>query len=335
MDEKPTLITIANAIEKFADFICTTHSEDTVRAYKNGLYAFCAMLLDNHIDPKTSGVNAINNDFLSAFVTYLENYSPATERLYLHSVKRFYEFIEAEGFVKVNLSRAKQLIRQREKKPRRQPLLVSENVIGTILNFISNIDNLIKDDSNDEINILLRALRDRAFLLTLADTGLRVHEACNLRRGDVDWNEGQAMIIGKGNKQAIIRFSTRSLRALKDYISARAALDGASGRPLPTQPHFAPHDKGAGKKGQPITTTTGRNIVTERVHQALGEQDTGQITPHSFRHYFVTIVLRASGNLKLAQELARHSNIQTTQQYAHLSNDELDRGYHDIFEKNL
>jgi hypothetical protein len=41
------------------------------------------------------------------------------------------------------------------------------------------------------------------------------------------------------------------------------------------------------------------------VHQALGEQDTGQITPHSFRHYFVTIVLRASGNLKLAQELAR------------------------------
>ncbi len=143
------------------------------------------------------------------------------------------------------------------------------------------------------------------------------------------------MIVGKGNKQAIIRFSTRSLRALKDYISIRAALDGASGRPLPSLPLIACHDKGAGKKVKPITTTTGRNIVTERVHQALGEQDTGQITPHSFHHYFVTVVLRASGNLKLAQELARHANIQVTQRYARLSDDELDRGYHEIFEKDL
>ena len=73
--------------------------------------------------------------------------------------------------------------------------------------------------------------------------------------------------------------------------------------------------------------------MSERVHQALGEQDSGQITPHSFRHYFVTTVLRASGNLKLAQELARHASIQVTQRYAHLSDNELDQGYHEIFEK--
>lgn len=41
---------------------------------------------------------------------------------------------------------------------------------------------------------------------------------------------------------------------------------------------------------------------------------------------------RASGNLKLAQELARHKNIQVTQRYAHLSDDELDKGYYEIFE---
>jgi site-specific recombinase XerD len=47
----------------------------------------------------------------------------------------------------------------------------------------------------------------------------------------------------------------------------------------------------------------------------------------------VTTVLRASGgNLKLAQELARHRNITVTQRYAHLSDDELDRGYYDIFD---
>ncbi|MCJ7657972.1 MAG: tyrosine-type recombinase/integrase, partial [Anaerolineales bacterium] len=88
-----------------------------------------------------------------------------------------------------------------------------------------------------------------------------------------------------------------------------------------------------GKKVKPITTATGRNIVNQRVAESLGSQAVGTITPHSFRHYFVTTVLRGSGgNLKLAQELARHKNIQVTQRYAHLSDEELDRGYWDIFE---
>lgn len=187
--------------------------------------------------------------------------------------------------------------------------------------------------STDEID-RLRNLRDKAFLVTLADTGLRVHEACNLRRGDIDWNEGHALIIGKGNSQAIVRFSGRSLQVLREYLSARAKLDGGSNRPLPSLPIFARHDKGSGKKVKPITTTTGRNIVKERVEQILGKECVGTITPHSFRHYFVTRVLRSSGNLKLAQELARHKNISVTQRYAHLSNDELDRGYHTIFEEN-
>jgi integrase/recombinase XerC len=46
------------------------------------------------------------------------------------------------------------------------------------------------------------------------------------------------------------------------------------------------------------------------------------------------MVLRGSGgNLKLAQELAQHRDTSTTQLYAHLSNDELDRGYFEIFDR--
>jgi len=85
-------------------------------------------------------------------------------------------------------------------------------------------------------------------VLTLADTGLRVHEACKLRRSDMNWNEGRAAIIAKGDKQAVVRFSTRSMNALKDYLSSRAVLDGGSGKPLPSLPLFASHDKGAAKK---------------------------------------------------------------------------------------
>jgi site-specific recombinase XerD len=176
-------------------------------------------------------------------------------------------------------------------------------------------------------------LRDRALLFTLADTGLRVHEACNLRRGDLDWNEGRAVLIGKGDRQAVVRFSERSLRCLRQYLAARAQLDGATSRPLSALPLFARHDRAAGARVLPISTTTARAIVRQRVGQALGETHRGSITPHSFRHYFVTTVLRGSGgNLKLAQELARHRSIAVTQRYAHLSDDELDRGYYEIFD---
>ncbi len=178
----------------------------------------------------------------------------------------------------------------------------------------------------------LRNLRDRAFLITLADTGLRVHEACGLRRGDIDWLEGKALVIGKGNRQAVVRFSSRSMEAVKEYLSARAILDGSSGKPLGSLPVFSRHDKGAGKKVKPVTTTTGRDIVADWVKTILGNEAIGTITPHSFRHYFVTRVLHSSGNLKLAQELARHKSIAVTQRYAHLNDDELDRGYFDIFE---
>ena len=235
----------------------------------------------------------------------------------------------AERLAEINLPRLRLLIRQRARRPGiRLPQFPADD-IERVLDFVTNSTEQVFDDASDK----LRALRDRAFLLTLADTGLRVQEACNLRRGDVDWNEGRAIVIGKGNKQAVIRFSSRSMRAMRDYLSARSRTDGASNRPLTALPLFARHDKGAGKKVKPITTATGRNIVTEAVKQTLGEEAVGTITPHSFRHYFVTTVLKASGNLKLAQELARHSNIQVTQRYAHLSDDELDRGYYEIFER--
>jgi site-specific recombinase XerD len=64
----------------------------------------------------------------------------------------------------------------------------------------------------------------------------------------------------------------------------------------------------------------------------LGPEAVGTITPHSFRHFFVTRVLTTTGNLKLAQNLARHKNIAVTQRYAHLSDDELDKGYWEVFE---
>lgn len=306
--------------------------QNTAITYAKAMKAFHIMLKENSVDPEVSPASELTEDVLANFAMYLKDYAPATEQLYVQSVQGFYKFLAAERLADINLSRLEFLLKQRVRRPGvRLPQFPAED-IERVLEFVSALENL-STQTEDIQNDKLRALRDRAFLLTLADTGLRVHEACALRRGDIDWNEGRAVIIGKGDKQAVVRFSSRSLQALRDYLSQRAGLDGGSGKPLASLPLFARHDKGAGKKIKPITTTTGRNIVDERVKQALGNSAGENITPHSFRHYFVTTVLRGSGNLKLAQELARHANIQVTQRYAHLSDDELDKGYHDIFEK--
>ena len=321
-------LTISQAISAYLDSVQLARSQNTARTYKNALTIFQRVLQEYWFDPETSPVEKLTEDAIIWLATYLKNFSAPTERLYITAAAGFYEYAAAERLAEINLPRLRLLIRQRARRPGiRLPQFPSEN-IQSVLYFVTNIIERMFDSENEK----LRALRDRAFLLTLADTGLRVHEACNLRRGDVDWNEGRAVIIGKGDKQAVVRFSSRSMRALQDYLTARSHLDGASNRPLSALPIFARHDKGAGKKVKPISTATGRNIVTERVEQALGKEAVGTITPHSFRHYFVTTVLRASGNLKLAQELARHSNIQVTQRYAHLSDDELDKGYYEIFE---
>ena len=316
------------SVDAYLDTVRLARSANTARTYSNAMNSFLLTLQLSHLDPETTPASKASLEWLTDFIADLKSYAPSSERLYLTAVTGWYEFLTAENLAEVNLPGLRQMIRRRARRPGQRLPQFPQNAIQDVLAHAETLSSRPVENKRDRmIN-----LRDRTFLLTLADTGLRVHEACSLRRGDIDWNEGHAIIIGKGNQQAVVRFSERAMSAARDYLNSRSELDGASGRPLSSLPIFSRHDKGAGKRVLPISTTTGRAIIHRRVENALGPDAVGSITPHSFRHYFVTTVLRASGgNLKLAQELARHKNIAVTQRYAHLSDDELDRSYHNIF----
>lgn len=318
---------IQSEIERYFQTVKSSRSANTAKTYLNGLLCYTQTLKNHGVEP-SSPVSAITDDTLLWMISDLKTSATNTERLYLTAVFNFFEFLIAERLVELNIPRLRLMVKQRARRPGIRLPQFPRDMIESVLVYTEQLRTAPSENEEDH----LRNLRDRAFLVTLADTGLRVHEACNLRRGDIDWNEGQAIIIGKGDKQAVVRFSRRSQAALRDYLSARGKLDGASGKQLGALPLFARHDPGAGKKVKPITTTTGRNIVAQRVREALGEDAVGRVTPHSFRHYFVTRILQISNNLKLAQELARHSNIAVTQRYAHLSDSELDQGYWQVFE---
>lgn len=320
--------TIREVIARYIDTVRMARSPRTAATYGNALKSFAQVLGKQGIDVDKDPIGSLSVDHIAEFADALKSLSPATETLYLAATAGFFEYIAADEILQVNLPRLRLIIRQRARRPGQRLPQFPRDAIDEIIKQAEQLAVIPVDSETDH----LINLRDRAFLLTLADTGLRVHEACALRRGDLDWNEGKAIIIGKGNRQAVVRFSSRALKVLHEYITARATLDGASGRPLAALPIFARHDRASGKKIKPITTTTGRNIVARRVKEFLGEQSAGTVTPHSFRHYFVTRVLQSSGNIKLAQELARHRNIAVTQRYAHLSDNELDQGYWNAIE---
>jgi site-specific recombinase XerD len=323
--------TIQQAIDAYIDSVKLARSENTALTYGQSMRAFVQTLSDDGIEAETLPIKELSEDAVAAFATDLKGLSPATEQLRLTAAAGFYEFLAAEKLAEPNLPRVRLLIRQRGRRPGPRLPQFPRDAIEQMLTYADSLSTAAVENDEDR----LRNLRDRAFIISLGETGLRVHEACNLLRRDLDKHEGRAIVIGKGNREAVVRFSKRSIKAIGAYLDARAQRDGASGKQLAALPVFARHDKGAGKQVKKMTPTTGRNIIAKRVAECLGPEAAGSITPHSFRHYFVTTVLRASGgNLKLAQELARHRNIQVTQRYAHLSDDELDRGYHEIFEGN-
>ncbi len=303
------LLKLKTEINRFLDTF--DRSPKTLLAYRNGLTQFT----------KVVGEDAeLTTETYIKFLTSLKQKSPSTQRVYRTAVLKFYNFCKSGNWTELKEATDH----------------YTHNQGKRIVNFdreavekaIEHCASLSGDASTSRSN--LENLRDRAFVLTLVDTGLRISEACSLKRGDLDWLEQRAVIIGKGDKQAVIRFSNRSIEALKAYLHARANVEPNSRTPLGSQPLFARHDIRASKKIRPITAGGMWKAIKARIENAGVERSAVRI--HDFRHYFVTLTYLAKGNLKLSQELARHESISTTNRYSHFGG-EADEAYDEIFNK--
>lgn len=287
-------------IKRFLDTL--DRSPRTVFTYRNALEQFVYAVGEDV---------ELNTETYTTFLATLKSKSPSTQRVYTTAVRKFYAFCKAG-----DLAELKEATQHSTRKQGKRIVNFNREAVEKVIEHCSSL------------NGDLEALRDRAFVLTLVDTGLRISEACALKRSDIDWLEQRAIIIGKGDKQAVIRFSNRSIEALQAYLHARSTVDPNSRMPLGSQPLFARHDIRASKKVRPITAGGMWKAIKSRIEQAGAERSSVRI--HDFRHYFVTMTYLAKHDLKLSQVLARHESISTTNRYAHFG-DEADVAYDEIF----
>jgi len=158
------------------------------------------------------------------------------------------------------------------------------------------------------------ALRDAAILQTLYSTQLRVSELCALNTDQIDYERGLAVVVGKGRKTRTAFFGPDAISAIRRYLEAR----GDRLRPL-----FLRHDR-ARREPDPVKDPRGESLritqgsVQRLVHRAAAARGIAA-TPHSYRHYGATAMVRAGMDLRAVQESLGHSSVATTQIYTHVN----------------
>jgi len=319
---------IEQALELYLQEIGKSRATSTLTTYHYTINKFKQTLVEHNTPPAETPLSQINNDWIHWFLDDLRILEPTTERGYLAPIIGFYEFVVAKNWSEVNLTEMRFFIKRRQRKLPQKAQRFPKQKIEMLLTSIDEFSNRPFKDDREQ----LLALRDCALLYTLADTGLRVSEACSLKRGQIDFLEAELYVTGKGNKEARIRISERTLARLKRYLEKRKDLDAAQPLPPTELALFARHDKRAAEKILSMSPRAVQQLIDRYVSRFLGDEYLREITPHTFRHYFVTKVLRSTGgDVEVAKKLARHADISTTMRYAHLSDEELDRIYYDIF----
>jgi integrase/recombinase XerD len=165
-----------------------------------------------------------------------------------------------------------------------------------------------------------RGARDAAMLETLYATGLRVSELIKLRLGDINFDAGYLIALGKGKKERLVPLGEVAMATLRQYV------DGPRARFL---------RPGARATDALFLTRLGRRMTRQGFWKLLGQYSVAAgirkaISPHKLRHSFATHLVERGADLRAVQAMLGHADIGTTEIYTHLSRAHL-RAVYDKF----
>lgn len=161
----------------------------------------------------------------------------------------------------------------------------------------------IKETYTDEALELMRdnctELRDLAIIDMLASTGMRVGEMVLLNREDIDFNERECVVFGKGDKERIVYFDARTKIHLLNYLNSRDDDNPALFVSLQK-----PHNR---------LQISGIEVRLREYGKCLG---INKVHPHKFRRTLATMAIDKGMPIEQLQQLLGHRRIDTTLQYA-------------------
>ena len=162
---------------------------------------------------------------------------------------------------------------------------------------------VVKDTYTDEALELMRDsctnTRDLAIIDLLASSGMRVGEMVMLNREDIDFNERECVVVGKGNKERLVYFDARTKIHLQNYLNERMDTNPALFVSLKV-----PHERLMIGGVETRLRELGKRLNLQKVH------------PHKFRRTLATSAIDKGMPIEQVQQLLGHQKIDTTMHYA-------------------
>lgn len=164
---------------------------------------------------------------------------------------------------------------------------------------ISSIKDTYSDEELEKMRDSCHEKRDLALIDILASTGMRVGELVRLNRSDINFNERECKVLGKGNKERIVYFDARTKIHLEEYLSGRDD----------------------GNEALFVTLKAPRSRLTiggveSRVREIGKRMNLHKVHPHKFRRTLATKAIDKGMPIEQLQQLLGHKRIDTTLQYA-------------------
>ena len=280
-------------IDEFIDYLRfeKKYSENTIESYKRDLSKINLYLKKDFTKLKKI-------DIQKYIQNLSKNESSNTISRTISTLKSFYKFLEINKYTNTNPLTT--IINP--KLTRKLPKVLSEE----------EIDKLLEINLNNDFDY-----RNKAMLELMYSSGLRVSELINLMVNDIDLDNSVVRIFGKGSKERIIPLNDYAIDALKEYI-------------LYHRPKLFKQKENnylfLNNHGKQMTRQGFFKILK---NIAKEKQIKTEFSPHTLRHSFATHLLKHGADLRSIQELLGHSDISTTQIYTHITNEMLEKNYHE------
>jgi integrase/recombinase XerD len=260
---------LSRYLEAFLEYLQINKgvSKNTYSAYKRDLLQFEEFI-------KKPVIQADNMDIIS-FLSSIDNKRSLNRKL--SAINSFFDFA-----YKKEWTDTKHKIKQ-AKIPKSLPKFLTKE---EILNAVNSIEVKKWFD-----------LRDKAMIMFIYATGLRISEVLNAKISDIE-NGWVKVTMAKGEKQRVVPIAETALKLLEEYLQKR-----------PCQSEYLFVNKNC----KPLSRISAFNITKRYLN----------VSPHVLRHSFATALVLGGADLRVVQELLGHSSLNTTQIYTHIQKENL------------